>query len=88
MNIRDYLKTHFAKSDRTVLEDHINDLIHQFEIFIKTYPNVLTDKEKQLLKLSIEYHDYGKLNKLFQDKLKGKVKSDEIPHQFLSPLFS
>lgn len=87
MNIRDYLKTHFAKSDRTVLEDHVNDLIHQFEIFIKTYPDVLTDKEKQLLKLSIEYHDYGKLNKLFQDKLKGKVKSDEIPHQFLSPLF-
>ncbi len=97
MNFESYLKTHLAKSDGTVLEKHINDLLNQFEAFLKYYPDVLDEKEKKLLKTAIEYHDYGKLNKLFQCKLPAKydlkpikckkIKDDKIPHQFLSPLF-
>ncbi|WP_457641696.1 CRISPR-associated helicase Cas3' [Persephonella sp.] len=94
----EYLKTHLAKSDGTTLEKHIKDLFYQFEIFNQYYPDVLTDEEKELLKISIQYHDYGKLNKLFQCKLpvnpklkpvkcKGKIRDDKIFHQYLSPLF-
>jgi len=97
MNFEKHLKTHLAKSDGTTLEKHINDLLNQFRILIKYYPNVLNKKEQELLELAIKYHDYGKLNKLFQCKLPvkpslkpvkcRKIRDDIVPHQFLSPLF-
>ena len=92
----DYLKKLLAKSDGTTIEKHINDLERQFEIFVSYYPDVLTDKEKEILKTAIHYHDYGKLNRLFQCKLPIKdkpvrcgagEKDDRVPHQYLSPLF-
>ncbi|GAB6072400.1 CRISPR-associated helicase/endonuclease Cas3 [Venenivibrio stagnispumantis] len=95
--LNNHLKTHLAKSDGTTIREHIDDLFKQFNIFINHYPEVLTEKEKELLKVAIEYHDYGKLNKLFQCKLPAnpklkpvkcsKEKDDKIPHQYLSPLF-
>jgi CRISPR-associated helicase Cas3/CRISPR-associated HD domain protein len=87
--LKEHLKKHFAKSDEeTTLEKHINDLLDQFRIFLNRYPNVLNEREKMLLEKAIEYHDYGKLNKLFQDKLRSYNRHDDIvPHQFLSPLF-
>ena len=95
MDFKEYLKTHLAKSNGKVLKDHIDDLFNQLEILVKCYPEILDEKEKQLLKLAIEYHDFGKLNKLFQCKLPSKskpvkcsnTKDDIVPHQFLSPLF-
>lgn len=95
--LNNHLKTHLAKSDGTTIREHIDDLFRQFDIFINHYPEVLTEKEKELLKVAIEYHDYGKLNKLFQCKLPANPKlkpvkcsnkkDDKIPHQYLSPLF-
>lgn len=98
MDLKVALQKHFAKSDGTNLEDHINSLFHQLSIFIKLYPSVLNNIEIESLKLAIKYHDYGKLNKLFQCKLpvesnekpvkcSTKIKDDIVPHQFLSPLF-
>ncbi|NPA54694.1 MAG: CRISPR-associated helicase Cas3' [Aquificae bacterium] len=103
MDLTKHLKTHFAKSDgKTTIEKHIQDLLEQFSLFVQQYPSVLTNKEKELLKVAIKYHDYGKLNKLFQCKLPiskalkpvncecskhRKRKGDKVPHQFLSPLF-
>ncbi|MGC9007021.1 MAG: CRISPR-associated endonuclease Cas3'', partial [Sulfurihydrogenibium sp.] len=81
------LKQCLAKSDRTTLYNHIEDLNKQFDIFVKNYPDVLSSEEQKILKIAIKYHDYGKLNDLFQKKLKKQVVSDIIPHQFLSPLF-
>jgi len=88
-SLKEHLKKHFAKSDgKTTLEQHINDLLYQFRIFLDRYPNVLNEREKMLLEKAIEYHDYGKLNKLFQDKLGSRTRrNDIVPHQFLSPLF-
>jgi len=88
-SLKEHLKKHLAKSDRkTTLEKHINGLLYQFRIFLDRYPNVLNEREKILLEKAIEYHDYGKLNKLFQDKLESRTRHDDIvPHQFLSPLF-
>lgn len=89
MDLKNHLKTHLAKSDGTTLEKHIEDLFYQFNILTKHYPNILSEEEKEVLKLAIEYHDYGKLNKLFQHKISknSKIKNDIIPHHFLSPLF-
>jgi len=88
-SLKEHLKNYFAKSDgKTTLEKHINDLLNQFRIFLDRYPNVLNEREKMLLEKAIEYHDYGKLNKLFQDKIRQSTRRDDIvPHQFLSPLF-
>jgi len=88
-SLKEHLKKHFAKSDgKTTLEKHINGLLYQFGIFLDRYPNVLNEREKMLLEKAIEYHDYGKLNKLFQNKMKQPTRHDDIvPHQFLSPLF-
>jgi len=88
-SLKKHLKKHFAKSDeKTTLEKHINDLLYQFGMFLDRYPNVLNEREKMLLEKAIEYHDYGKLNKLFQGKLRSYNRHDDIvPHQFLSPLF-
>ncbi len=92
----DYLKKLLAKSDGTTIEKHIKDLERQFDIFVNYYPDVLTDGEKEVLKTAIHYHDYGKLNRLFQCKLPIKnkpvrcrtgEKDDIVPHQYLSPLF-
>ena len=87
-SMKEQRKKYFAKSDGKTLEEHINDLLDQFRIFLDRYPNVLNEREKMLLEKAIEYHDYGKLNKLFQDKMKSHARHDDIvPHQFLSPLF-
>ncbi len=91
-----FLQTHLAKSDGTTLQEHINDLYIQLDIFLKNYPDMLNEKEIKLLKYAIEFHDYGKLNRLFQCKLpvrektvkcKTGEKDDITPHQYLSPLF-
>ena len=91
-----YLKTHLAKSDGTTIWEHIQDLKKQFEIFLSVYPEVLTETEKRILNYAIQFHDYGKLNRLFQCKLPVKArpvrcetgeKNDIVPHQYLSPLF-
>jgi len=86
---KEHLKKHLAKSyGKTTLEKHINGLLYQFRMFLDRYPNVLNEREKMLLEKAIEYHDYGKLNKLFQDKMSSHTRHDDIvPHQFLSPLF-
>jgi len=86
--LKEYLQKYFAKSNGKTLEKHINDLLDQFRIFLDRYPYVLNEREKMLLAKAIEYHDYGKLNKLFQDKMRQPNRHDDmVPHQFLSPLF-
>lgn len=101
MDFSQFLESHLAKSDGTTIKEHIEDLLYQYEILNSLYPELLSGEECEVLRLAICYHDYGKLNKLFQCKLpineKFKPvncsnpveddKDDIVPHQFLSPLF-
>ena len=98
MDFSKFLENHLAKSDGTTIKDHIEDLLYQYEILNSLYPELLSEEEREALKLAIHYHDYGKLNKLFQCKLPinkklkpvncfSSVRDDIVPHQFLSPLF-
>lgn len=39
-----------------------------------------------MIELSIKYHDIGKVNTIFQEKMRGHYTNDEIPHGYLSVL--
>ena len=86
-----------TENEKTIYE-HTKDLLRQYEIIKKQYPNILQEKEWELLKDAILYHDLGKINTKFQNKLYLKLgytqfledlfpNDEEIPHNFLSPLF-
>ncbi len=75
-----------AKSDGTTIVQHINDLLRELDNFTKRI-GVLNEEEILILKLAVLFHDIGKINKLFQEKLQHRNTDDKIPHNCLSPLF-
>lgn len=84
MDIEKYL----AKPTKSVRK-HTNELYEALSILVEqkyVFGHLL-----ELLKEAIEYHDYGKVNKYFQQRVKGIMKSfdDEIelPHNLLSLFF-
>lgn len=82
---------YYAKSRpiQTIAE-HVRDLQVAWENFLSIYPEVFNESEQKLIETAIEYHDLGKLNTLFQQKIINAIKknntvcSTEIPHGFLS----
>jgi len=86
-----------AKSNpKKTIKEHTQDLLNQYEILRKIYPNLLEKKDWELLECAIKYHDLGKINTKFQNKLYKKlgkillpddIEGEEIPHNFLSPYF-
>jgi len=72
---------------KTIYE-HTKDVLDTYDNFFKSYPTSFNEQEKELIYLACLYHDLGKSNVLFQNKLISNIKqTDEIPHGFLSPLF-
>lgn len=88
---------YLAKSNKEKsIKEHTEDLLRQYRILKAIYPHILNEKEWEILELAIKYHDIGKINSKFQNKLYrvlGKeeipeeYKGEEIPHNFLSPFF-
>lgn len=84
-------KTAKSKPEKTIAE-HTMDLAKEAERLLDYGYIKSTEYKKihQLLLLACKYHDYGKVGKYFQDRMKtnGKFQSDvEIPHNILSLLF-
>ena len=74
---------YFAKSrPEETLEEHTNRLLENVKILKKLYPNFNINWD--LLFLACLYHDLGKLNRDFQNKIRGKKIENEIPHAYLS----
>lgn len=74
---------YLAKSrPKETIQEHTERLIENFNIFKNLYPDI--DINWELLYLACLYHDLGKINKDFQNKIKGKRIEDEIPHAYLS----
>lgn len=78
------------------IKQHTQDLLDQYEILKKLYPNILKEQDWKILEYAIKYHDLGKINSKFQNKLykilkeqsmDTNIKGEEIPHNFLSPYF-
>ncbi|MGN1318316.1 MAG: CRISPR-associated helicase Cas3', partial [Lachnospirales bacterium] len=85
------LNNYLAKSDGTTIKQHINDLQHCLEV-IKNIGYIKSEHLYWLINLSCIYHDYGKVNKEFQKRVKSIVKKafdvdKEIAHNVLSIYF-
>lgn len=89
---------YLAKSNgKKTIKEHTDDLLRQYNILKNMYPHLLDEKEWEILSLAIKYHDLGKINSKFQNKLYKAIKEDEelleeyegqeVPHNFLSPFF-
>ncbi len=71
------------------IEEHTREVLDALDSFLTLYGDFFDRKEQALFRLACAYHDLGKMNQKFQDKLKNKqwVNPGEIPHGFLSALF-
>ncbi|MDU5082961.1 CRISPR-associated helicase Cas3' [uncultured Tissierella sp.] len=81
------MNNYLAKSNppETII-DHTEKLIENYEVLKRIYPNLNVDWD--ILYLSCLYHDLGKMNRKFQDKIERiKRHIDEIPHGILSLAF-
>ena len=85
-------KSNEAKS----IENHTIDLLKQYDILKKLYSKVLTEEEWEILRYAVIFHDLGKINTKFQNKIYKVLKLngmedvnnfEEIPHNFLSHKF-
>ena len=77
---------YLAKSNGESLVRHTNNLLAELNLLKKTYSDILTDHEWALLVLACSYHDMGKINALFQQKVRNQQSTiqGEIPHGLLS----
>lgn len=81
------MKFYAKKNPQETIEEHTNELLVSYDEFMKLYGNSFSRNEKELIKLACMYHDIGKCNEYFQDKISqknSKRHDDEIPHGFLS----
>ena len=77
------MKNFYAKSNFETIQEHTDKLLSNLQIIKKLYPDINVNWD--LLEISCIYHDIGKINKKFQDKVTGiKRHIDEVPHAFLS----
>ncbi|ABR48352.1 metal dependent phosphohydrolase [Alkaliphilus metalliredigens QYMF] len=81
------MKRYLAKSNpEETIQEHTDHLIENYKLLKLIYPNLQVNWD--ILYLACLYHDLGKMNLKFQDKIKGIKKSeDEIPHGILSLAF-
>lgn len=77
-----------AKEDMTIRE-HTDELLEAAEVLKNL--NYIKDNTYELLKIICEYHDYGKVNLMFQKRIHSKGmrfdETKEVPHNILSTLF-
>ncbi len=70
------------------IKEHNDDLLMKSN---KLYNlNYINEKYKKMLDIACEYHDYGKINFKFQERIKNGNKFDdtvEVAHNLLSPMF-
>ncbi|MED3660533.1 CRISPR-associated helicase Cas3' [Ureibacillus terrenus] len=75
----------------TIMEHTLN-LLSEYKTLKATYPNILTESEWEILRDACYYHDIGKANTKFQNKirdLKERIEDElkeleEVPHAYLS----
>ena len=75
---------YLAKSAGETIIQHTENLLKNYDLLKKYYPEIPVNWS--LLRLICKYHDLGKINELFQQKIReGTMKKEgEIPHALLS----
>jgi CRISPR-associated endonuclease/helicase Cas3 len=78
-----------AKSNPPIsVAEHNKGLFASFDTLKPFLNKERLSKYLQVIEKLLEFHDYGKINQKFQDKLsKKKRHNDEIPHEWLSIAF-
>ncbi|MBC1475727.1 CRISPR-associated helicase Cas3' [Listeria grandensis] len=81
------MNQYLAKSDPIeTIQNHTNDLLKNYELLQKIYPDIEVDW--YLLDLACLIHDLGKMNTSFQSKISGgRTNKNEITHGYLSVAF-
>lgn len=83
----------YAKSNGETIEEHTKKVLSSFDGLSK-YLN-FTDEEKFIIRELIHYHDLGKINPEFQNRMRKLLRlqnrfdwnNGRIPHEWLSPAF-
>lgn len=79
-----FISESLAKPDETI-EEHTENLLKCLELLISL--NYVDTEDSKILERAIIYHDVGKANSLFAERLKYNTKFDkfkEVPHNILS----
>ncbi|MCR2045105.1 CRISPR-associated helicase/endonuclease Cas3 [Anaerosalibacter massiliensis] len=81
------MNKYLAKSNpQETIYEHTDNLLKNYEIFKRIYSDLKIDWN--ILYLACLYHDFGKMNLKFQQKIEyGKRYKDEVPHGILSLAF-
>lgn len=78
---------YYAKSNPLLtIDEHTQMVEKKFVDLLKIKTNYFNNDEIQMIQIACHFHDFGKINKIFQDKLKGILPHHEIPHGYLSVL--
>lgn len=79
---------YYAKSinENISIKEHTQMVLDSYHKLIKLKNKYFNDELNKMIEASIKYHDIGKVNTLFQEKMRGRYNSDEIPHGYLSAL--
>ncbi|QAT61875.1 CRISPR-associated helicase Cas3' [Acidilutibacter cellobiosedens] len=81
------MKEFLAKTNpKETIQEHTDQLLKNYNLLKSAYPNLNVDWD--MLYMACVYHDLGKINRKFQNRLKhGKRDDSEIPHGILSLAF-
>jgi CRISPR-associated endonuclease/helicase Cas3 len=88
--------TFYAKSEtKETIREHTNRLLDNLQLLKVTYGHKLIyfdERMWELLRLAVEYHDVGKANTVFQNKIRRAIHENtfetncdvDVPHNYLS----
>lgn len=79
---------YYAKSinENISIKEHTQMVLDSYHELMKLKKLYFNEKFDKMIELSIKYHDIGKVNTIFQEKMRGHYTNDEIPHGYLSAL--
>lgn len=79
---------YYAKSinENISIKEHTQMVLNSYHELLKLKNKYFNDELNKMIETSIKYHDIGKVNTIFQEKMRRHYNSDEIPHGYLSAL--
>ncbi|WP_294581530.1 CRISPR-associated helicase Cas3' [uncultured Thomasclavelia sp.] len=81
--------SYYAKSinENISIKEHTQMVLDSYHELLKLKNKYFNDELNKIIETSIKYHDIGKVNDIFQEKMRRHYNNDdEIPHGYLSAL--
>lgn len=77
----------YAKSSpRETIWKHTQELLERYDVLKEHYSSalsIMSERDWELLRIAVQYHDVGKYDAMFQNKIRSVLKEDPLP--VLSP---